>query len=322
MTDQMIQASNLTKYYGEYLGIDDICFSVAPGETVGLLGTNGSGKTTTMRLLAGYMPPSSGTIRVAGFDMATHSLEARRHIGYMPESVALYADMTVTASLEFFGRVRGMASAPLGRAVARVLETCGLAEYRGTLIGKLSKGYKQRLGFAQAVLHEPDVLILDEPTASIDPVQVVETRELIRELGNSHTVLLSTHQLSEASGLCNRVIILHNGIIAAQGHPAQIAERLHGANRVRIEAKGSIADVVGALKTVNGADHVHHLESIAENVHAFEITTTAQQDVRELIAPALAEANLGLVGLTRSVLNLEEVFLGITQAEPTVSTHD
>ena len=224
--EPMIEAVGLTKLYGDHVAVDNISFSVAGGETVGLLGTNGAGKTTTMRIITGYMPPTSGETRVAGFDLAVDSLEARRHIGYLPESAPLYGDLTVEGTLQFFGRIRRMDARALRSAVDRVIEAFALEDYRGVLAGKLSKGYRQRLGFAVAVLHEPEVVVLDEPTVSIDPVQVVEVRELIRRLGERHTVLLSTHHLAEAASLCERVIILHEGVVAAQGRPRDLALEL------------------------------------------------------------------------------------------------
>ena len=242
-TAPMIEAVGLTKLYGDHVAVDSISFSVARGETVGLLGTNGAGKTTAMRIITGYMPPTSGVARVAGFDLATDGLEARRHVGYLPESAPLYTDLTVEATLRFFGRIRGMDSRALRGAVDRVIEAFALADYLDVLVGKLSKGYRQRLGFAVAVLHEPEVVVLDEPTVSIDPVQVVEVRELIRRLGERHTVLLSTHHLAEAASLCERVVILHEGVVAAQGKPSDLALELGkpeaGLEEVFLEVAGA-----------------------------------------------------------------------------------
>ena len=243
-TAPMIEAVGLTKLYGDHVAVDSISFSVARGETVGLLGTNGAGKTTTMRIITGYMPPTSGVARVARVRSRNRfGLEARRHVGYLPESAPLYADLTVEATLRFFGRIRGMESRALRGAVDRVVEAFALADYRDVLVGKLSKGYRQRLGFAVAVLHEPEVVVLDEPTVSIDPVQVVEVRELIRLLGERHTVLLSTHHLAEAASLCERVVILHEGVVAAQGKPSDIALELGkpeaGLEEVFLEVAGA-----------------------------------------------------------------------------------
>ena len=315
MADRMIEVEGLTKFYGDFLAVSGVSFSVDRGETVGLLGTNGSGKTTTMRVLTGYMPPTSGTVRIAGHDLAADSLEARRHIGYLPESVPLYSDMTVAASLRFFGRVHSMDTASLASSIDRVLDAFDLVDYRDTLVGKLSKGYRQRLGLALAVLHEPEVLVLDEPTVSIDPVQVVEARDLIRRLGKEHTVLLSTHQLAEASTLCERVIILHDGVLVAEGHPDEIAERLQGAQRIRVEARGAAEQTGAALATVPGVRSVGTATLIEEGVYAFEIAAPLRSDLREAIAHAMNAAGIGLRGLARSSVDLEEVFLQITRGE-------
>ncbi len=315
LADRMIEVEGLTKFYGDFLAVSGVTFSVDRGETVGLLGTNGSGKTTTMRVLTGYMPPTSGSVRIAGHDLAADSLEARRHIGYLPESVPLYSDMTVSASLRFFGRVHSMDAASLASSIDRVLDAFDLADYRDTLVGKLSKGYRQRLGLALAVLHEPEVLVLDEPTVSIDPVQVVEARDLIRRLGKGHTVLLSTHQLAEASSLCERVVILHDGVLVAEGHPDEIAERLQGAQRIRVEARGSAEQTSAALAAVPGIRSVGTATLIEEGVYAFEVTAPLRSDVRESIARAMSAAGLGLRGLVRSTVDLEEVFLQLTRGE-------
>ena len=311
----MIEVEGLTKFYGDFPAVSGVSFSVDKGETVGLLGTNGSGKTTTMRVLTGYMPPTSGTVRVAGHDIAADSLEARRHIGYLPESVPLYTDMTVAASLRFFGRVHSMDSAGLALALDRALDTFALGDYRDTLVGKLSKGYRQRLGLALAVLHEPEVLVLDEPTVSIDPVQVVDARDLIRRLGEEHTVLLSTHQLYEASSLCERVVILHEGNVVAEGRPDEIAEQLHGAQRISIEARGPAAQTTAALEAVPGVTSVGASAFVEDGVYAFEVTAPLRRDVREPIAQALQDAGIGLRGLASSSVGLEEVFLQLTRGQ-------
>ena len=316
MTERMIEVEGLTKFYGDYLAVNGVSFSVEKGETVGLLGTNGSGKTTTMRVLTGYMPPSSGTVRIAGHDLAAGSLEARKHTGYLPESVPLYSDMTVTASLRFFGQVHSIGSGRLASSIDRVIDTFGLAEYRDTIVGKLSKGYRQRLGLALAVLHEPEVLVLDEPTVSIDPVQVVDARDLLRRLGEEHTVLLSTHQLAEASSLCERVVILHEGALVAEGHPDEIAERLHGAQRVSVEARGPAEQTGAVLAAVPGVSAVGASTLVEDGVYAFEVTAALRADVREAIARALSDDGIGLRGLARSSVDLEEVFLQLTRGEP------
>ena len=315
MTERMIEVEGLTKFYGDFLAVNGVSFSVYKGETVGLLGTNGSGKTTTMRVLTGYMPPTSGSVRIAGHDLAADSLEARRHIGYLPESVPLYADMTVAASLRFFGRVHSIDAVDLASSIDRVLDTFGLVDYRHTLVGKLSKGYRQRLGLALAVLHEPRVLVLDEPTVSIDPVQIVDARDLIRRLGEEHTVLLSTHQLAEASSLCERVIILHEGTVVAEGRSNEIAERLRGVQRISVEARGPAGQTEATLIAVPEVSAVGAPTLVEEGVYAFEITAPLRSEVREAIAQAMSTAGIGLRGLARSSMDLEEVFLQLTRGE-------
>ncbi len=308
----MIEVDGVSKRYGDFLAVDGVSFSVGKGETVGLLGTNGAGKTTTMRILAGYLPPTSGSARVAGYDLATRSLEARRRIGYLPESAPLYGDMTVGATLRFFGRLRAMRAADLRRAVDGAIESFALASYRDTLVGKLSKGYRQRLGFALAVLHDPEVVVLDEPTVSIDPAQVVEVRELIRRLGGRHTVLLSTHQLAEASSLCERVVILHEGVVAAQGRPRDLSRGLGSAQRFVVEARGPGSRAADALASVEGVwavDGGGPDEPEEDGAHLFRVTGAPGGEVGERIAAAVVGAGLGLRRLEASEPGLEEIFL-------------
>ena len=212
----MIDLDNVSKYYGDFPAIQDISFRVEKGEVLGFLGPNGAGKSTTMKVITGFLPPTSGRVTVADYDVVTQSVEARRHIGYLPETVPLYAEMSVRDYLGYMGRLRGMSGAYVRKRTDDVVAICRLEDYRDSLIGKLSKGFRQRVGIAQAILHEPDVLVLDEPTIGIDPVQVVETRQLIRDLGGEHTLIISTHILPEVSMICERVIIIHEG--ADSGH--------------------------------------------------------------------------------------------------------
>lgn len=306
-----IEVSHLTKSYGRVLAVEDVSFVVAAGETVGLLGTNGSGKTTTMRVLTGFLPPTSGTARVAGHDLARESLEARRHIGYLPEAVPLYTELTVLESLRFFGRLRKMPKQRLAERIDYVLDGFSIGGYRDTIVTKLSKGYRQRLGLAIAVLHEPEVLVLDEPTVSIDPVQAMESRELIRGLGRHHTVLISTHQLTEATSLCDRVVILHRGTVAAQGTPEEIASHVRQRQHLRVEVSGS---GTLAVATIEGSPNV---VSVSEPAPAFddgvtvEVTVARRPGVREDLARRIVEAGLGLRTLTSAGVDLEDVFLDL-----------
>jgi len=212
----MIEVRNLTKRYGDLVAVRDISFSAGPGQVLGFLGPNGAGKTTTMRIITGFMPATSGTVKVAGYDIFDDSYEVRKRIGYLPENPPLYADMTVTSYLRFVGRIRGIAKAELPDSVDRVLHTCGLAEVTERVVGHLSKGFRQRVGLAQALIHNPSVLVLDEPTIGLDPRQIIDIRTLIRQLAGDRTVILSTHILPEVSQLCEKVVIINEGHIAVE----------------------------------------------------------------------------------------------------------
>jgi ABC-2 type transport system ATP-binding protein len=222
----MIEVRNLTKRYGDVVAIRDISFTAATGQVLGFLGPNGAGKTTTMRVITGYMPATSGTVKVAGYDIFDDSFEVRKRIGYLPESPPLYNDMTVTAYLRFVGRIRGIPKAELGDSVDRVLRTCGLAEVTDRVIGHISKGYRQRVGLAQALIHSPGVLVLDEPTLGLDPRQIIEIRRLIQELAGERTVILSTHILPEVTQLCEKVVIINEGRIAIEDTLANLTQNM------------------------------------------------------------------------------------------------
>ena len=222
----MIEVRNLTKRYGDVVAIRDISFTAATGQVLGLLGPNGAGKTTTMRVITGYMPATSGTVKVAGYDIFDDSFEVRKRIGYLPESPPLYNDMTVTAYLRFVGRIRGIPKAELSDSIDRVLRTCGLAEVTDRVIGHLSKGYRQRVGLAQALIHNPGVLVLDEPTLGLDPRQIIEIRRLIQELAGERTVILSTHILPEVTQICEKVVIINEGRIAIEDTLANLTQEM------------------------------------------------------------------------------------------------
>ena len=248
----MIKVEHMSKSYGTYPAVLDVSFEVLKGEIVGFLGPNGAGKTTTMRVITGYTPPTEGEVTVGGYDVVRHSLDARRHLGYLPETVPLYLDMTVTDYLTYMGQLRGMNREWIHERLPRVIDMVRLGDYRNTLVGKLSKGYRQRTGIAQAILHEPDVLILDEPTIGIDPIQVVETRQLISELGEAHTLLLSSHILPEVSAICQRVLVIHDGRIVADDQPAALSSRLQASERIELGVKGPQSrDVINALRDIS-----------------------------------------------------------------------
>lgn len=309
----MVEVQDLTKYYGNFMAIEGVSFTVRKGDILGFLGPNGSGKTTTMRIATGYLPPTSGTVRIAGYDIQTQSLEARRRIGYMPETVPLYTDMTVEDYLEFMGTIRGVPRKRLQQRINEVIDIVRIHEYRSTHIGKLSKGYRQRTGLAQAILHEPEVLILDEPTIGIDPIQVVETRHLIRELGKEHTILLSTHILPEVSMVCNRVVIIHEGRVVAEDTPANLAERLKGTERIELEVRGPAKEVMPLLRGLRGVTEVRRVGEGESGTYIVESRRGA--DLREQIAQAIVSKGWGLLKLNPASLSLEEVFLRLTVKE-------
>jgi len=304
----MIQVENLTKYYGDYPAIEGVTFDVKEGEVIGFLGPNGAGKTTTMRILTGYMPPTSGMARVAGYDVFADSLAVRQHIGYMPETVPLYTDMSVRSYLDFMARLRGMRKTKA--RLDEIMETVNITDEANTLIGHLSKGYRQRVGLAQALIHDPDVLILDEPTIGLDPRQVREVRELIKGFAGNHTVILSTHILSEASQVCGRILIINEGKIVAEDTPQRLTESLKGHDRILIRVKNPPPAITRELKSVGG------VLSVEDNKDgAFELSCTVGKDNRSEIAAMVVGRGWGLLEMRPLVMGLEEIFLKLTQAE-------
>lgn len=313
----MIEVEHLTKYFGDFIAIEDITFKVERNEVVGFLGPNGAGKTTTMRIVTGFMPPSEGTVRVAGYDILTHSLEARRQIGYLPETVPLYTDMRVRDYLDFLGSIRGMGAARRKTRIDFVIDRFNLGEYANVLIGRLSKGFRQRVGIAQAILHEPEVLILDEPTIGIDPIQVVETRELIKGLGKDHTVLLSTHVLSEASMICERVVVINEGRVVAVDKPDQLSVRLRGSERIEMEIRGPAREVANRLREVNGVQEVSRAQ-VDGSVYRYTLETLPGSNLREDLSGLVVKQGWGLLELQAVSMSLEDIFIQLTvpEAEP------
>jgi len=311
----MIQTKDLTKYYGDFPAITNVTFSVERGEILGFLGPNGAGKTTTMKILTGFMPPTSGTASIAGYDVVTNSLEARRRIGYLPETVPLYGDMTVEDYLEFMGTIRGMSKKRLRQRIKEVIDICKLEEYQSTHIGKLSKGFRQRTGIAQAILHEPEVLILDEPTIGIDPIQVVETRQLIKSLGQEHTLIVSTHILPEVSMICQRVIIIHEGQLIAVDRPENLSERLRGTERIKLEVRGPAGEVMNALRDIPGVQDVSRTSGSTDGVNTYTVDSRKGADLREQIASTIVHRGWGLLHLEAEAMTLEEIFLKLTVSE-------
>jgi ABC-2 type transport system ATP-binding protein len=310
----MIEVENLTKKYGRHTAVDGISFKVQKGEILGFLGPNGAGKTTTMRILTCYLPPTEGTARVAGYDVFAQPLDVKKHVGYVPETPPLYPDMTVQDFLTFCARIKGLSAPARAARVDEAMGKCRVADVRGKHIGKLSKGYRQRVGLAQAILANPDVLILDEPTAGLDPKQIIETRELIKSLGGDHTVILSTHILPEVSMTCGRVVIINKGRVVAEDTPDNLTHRLRGAGTLRLEVRGDETDAAAAVRAVAGVVQVRTARASA-GVVVLEVESEAGRDLRAELAAAVVGRGLGLLGLQAVGMSLEEIFLHLTTSD-------
>jgi len=304
----MIEVENLTKYYGNLAAIKDISFTVQEGEILGFLGPNAAGKTTTMRILTGFMPPSSGTARVAGFDVFEDSLEVRRRIGYMPETVPLYPEMTVSSYLNFVTRIRNVENRK--EQIEDVMDTCDISHYADTLIGRLSKGYRQRVGLAQALVHDPQVLVLDEPTIGLDPKQIIEVRELVKSLGGDHTIILSTHILPEASQVCERLVIIDEGEVVAEGTPEMLTSRLQQTQRIFLQVQEAAPDVTTQLSRLEGVADVEE-----QGEGKYEIACALGTDRRAEISSLVVTRGWGLLELRPVGMSLEEIFLQLTAVE-------
>jgi ABC-2 type transport system ATP-binding protein len=304
----MIRASGLTKDYGNRRAIDNLTFEAEQGEIVGFLGPNGAGKTTTMRILSGYMPPTEGEATVAGYDVVAESIEVRRRVGYLPETVPLYNEMTVFDYLKFMADLRHL---PNGAdRVDETIEMVGLEDRADGYIGNLSKGMRQRVGLAQALLHRPEVLILDEPTIGLDPGQVVYVRNVIREIGKERTILLSTHILSEAQQLCDRVLIINKGRIVAEDTPANLQASLIGSERGMLRVRGEADDLIEAIRKIKGITNVQPRE---DGVREFQFAPG--QDVRANVARTTIEAGFDLLEMRPIGMSLEDIFLQLTREE-------
>jgi ABC-2 type transport system ATP-binding protein len=308
----MIEATNLTKYFGSILAVDRITFQVAKGELVGLLGPNGAGKTTTMRILTTYLPATSGSARVAGFDVRTQSMEARGQIGYLPESVPLYPEMRVEEYLDFRGKLKGVDRRMRQQRIEYCLERCRIREVRRRLIGSLSKGYRQRVGLADAMFHDPALLILDEPTVGLDPVQIRETLALIRELGEQRTILLSTHILSEIEAVCQRVVIISSGRITSD----KAMKEVEAAGTISVEVQAPLEQATSVLRGIDGVQHVH-CEKTSDGWLSFELGVRDHRDLREEVARQLSKHQLPVRQLVQRRRRLEEHFLEVvTRNDP------
>jgi ABC-2 type transport system ATP-binding protein len=316
----VIEVQHLTKRYGPTTAVDDVSFRVEKGEILGFLGPNGAGKTTTMRVLTGYMPPTDGKAVVAGYDIFEEPIEAKRRIGYLPETPPLYPEMTVRDYLLFVSRIKGVPRADRKSRVADVMERTRVADMANRHCGKLSKGYRQRVGLAQALLHNPEVLILDEPTAGLDPKQIIETRQLIKQLGGEHTVILSTHILPEVGQTCGRVVIINKGRVVAVDTPENLTSRLRGSETMYVQVDAPAAgDVRTALQGVPGVTDVTMAEPRG-TVSSYEVNSESGHDVRRELASAIVSRGWGLLELRPLRMSLEEIFLHLTTEDTTQDT--
>ena len=313
----MIEVEHLTKSYGQTRAVNDISFKVEKGEILGFLGPNGAGKTTTMRILTGYLPATGGTARIAGFDVFEDSMEVRKRIGYLPETPPLYLDMTVSDYLAFVARIKGVDSANLAKRVEDSMRMTNISDRKDWLIKKLSRGYKQRVGIAQAVVHNPDVVILDEPTVGLDPTQRSEVRNLIKGLAGEHTIILSTHILSEVETTCDRVIIINNGKISAIDTPGNLTKQLKGGERVRVVVRGEADGVRSTLEAVEGVRAVAVESSDHDGALAATVDSELGVDLRSKIAASVVGGGLELLELRSVSLSLEEIFMQLTTEEKT-----
>lgn len=316
----MIKVEGLTKRYARHVAVDNISFSVDKGQIVGFLGPNGAGKTTTMRVLTCFMPPTEGSVSVAGFDAVEQPIEVKRRIGYLPETPPLYPEMEVGEYLHFVGKIKGIPRSELTKRVNEVSERCAIAPERTKLISKLSKGYRQRVGLAQAILHNPDVLILDEPTSGLDPKQINETRELIRELSGDHTIILSTHILPEVEQICEKVIIISRGKVVATDTVGNLTSRMRGCELVGVEVEAREGDLSGEtvqrkLEQVAGVSRVLQKET-RDGRTRFEVESLQGKTIRAELARAVVESNWNLIELHALGMSLEEIFLELTASKP------
>jgi ABC-2 type transport system ATP-binding protein len=306
----MIEVVGLTKFYGEVKALDDVSFDVRKGEILGFLGPNGAGKTTTMRILTGFLSPTYGTAKVAGYDVVENSLEVRRITGYLPETVPLYNEMRVSEYLGYMARIRGIPRKKIRDRVDYVIERCGLREVADRINGHLSKGYRQRVGVAQAIVHDPQVLILDEPTIGLDPVQVREVRQLIKSMAGERTIILSTHILPEVSMTCERVLIIHKGRIVAEDTPEGLSLRLRQSERILVRLARVPSQPLSALGQLDGVIRVEH---VGDNLFAIE--APPGRDIREQVAEFVVKNGWGLLELRREEMTLEDIFVNLVTRE-------
>ena len=310
----MIEVTNLVRRYGPHVAVDHASFRIEKGEIVGFLGPNGAGKSTTMNILTGYLSATEGTVKIDGQDVLEYPVEVKRKIGYLPENPPLYMDMTVREYLSFAAEIKGIAKKDINDKMNRVMETVVITDIAKRLIKNLSKGYKQRVGLAQAMIADPQVLIMDEPTAGLDPKQILEIRDLIKELGHDRTIILSSHILGEVSAVCKRVLIINRGRIVADDMPDALAKRILGGNQIRLRVSGSKEALSGALANVSSINGIKFQEQVEPGATEAVIETSAEKDIRQDLLLALVSANLPVLMIGAQDLSLEEIFLNLTTA--------
>jgi ABC-2 type transport system ATP-binding protein len=311
----LIEVKGLTKYYGAHAAVKNVSFRAEKGEILGFLGPNGAGKTTTMRMLTCFLPPTDGTASIAGHDILQDSYSVRRSIGYLPESVPLYGDLAVNSYLDFVGTLKGLARPERERRAGQVMEECGVTEVRDRPIGTLSRGYRQRVGLAQALLGDPEVLILDEPTVGLDPKQIIEIRDLIKALGGERTIILSTHILPEVSLVCQRVIIINNGLLVTDDTPENLGKHMRQAMSVEVLARGEFEKMEAELRNVDGVTAVRRLGILPDGVLRVAVDCRDDVDIREKVAARLVGAGVGILGLTALTPSLEDIFVELVTDE-------
>lgn len=307
----MIEVQKITKRYGKFTALDEISFSIQEGEIVAFLGPNGAGKTTTMRIITGFMPPTSGTANIAGFDCLENPMEVKRQIGYLPETPPLYLELTVKEYLTFVGRIKRLHPDELKARMDLIIGQTGLSEVQGRVINHLSRGYRQRVGLAQALLHNPPVLILDEPTTGLDPNQIIDIRNLIKSLAGSHTIILSTHLLAEATAICQRVIIIHKGKIVAVDTPERLGTRLRQSETLSLTVKHPTPGLAQELEHLPGVLRV----TAGPQVNTFILETEREGDIRETVTKFVVNRDIGLLEIKSQALTLEEAFKVLTTAD-------
>ncbi len=308
----MLEVNNLTKKFGDFYAVKNLNFQIRKGEIFGFLGPNGAGKTTTMRMVTCFIPPSSGSIKVAGLSTANSSLEVRKRIGYLPENNPLYNDLTVTEYLKFVGEIRGIKGDRLSARIKELFSICGLTKMADRQIGKLSKGYRQRVGLAQAMMHDPELLILDEPMSGLDPNQIIEIRNLIKKMGEEKTVIYCSHILSEVSATCSRILIINEGQIVASGTPEELTAQSKRGNRYIVRVKADRNDVESALRSVSGVSSVS-ITAVAEPWVCAEVVVSDKEDIGEAIFRCIVDRGWSLSELRHEAATLEEVFTQLTR---------